>query len=328
MICTPKYHRMLFEYFNNGKSLNRIDKEYSFLKGKLQHRIKNEEKYGVPLRKRGRKRKTLSYIQEKLCIHLLDTYPNLTLKEILSKINTLFDIDMSYQTFHKYIRNKLQYKLKRMRKYNISNKTKQQQNEYKKYFSEQVQNYINQGYVIVFIDETNISDGMTSNYGWCKRGKDKYPKIDIKYNEKSTKINSFHIFSAVTHKKLEYLSVKNKPFNSNDIVNDLKGIMNVLNNSKLLFVMDNASIHKTRKVKRTIKDNGNSVLYTPVATPQYNSPVENLFGIMKFHIKDRKHKAFKDIKIAFNLLINITEQKLNRENFNNMYNSWFNHIFS
>lgn len=328
MLCAPKYNRMWFEYHHNGKSFNQIAKEYSFLKGKLRHRIRNEENYGIPLRKRGRKKKTLNNIEEKICTYLLDNYPSLTLKELLSKLNTLFKLNMSYQTFHRYVKNKLQYKLKRTRKYNISNKTKQSLNEYKKYFSEQVQNYINEGYVIVFIDETNISDGMTSNYGWCKKGKDNSPKINVKNNEKTTKINSYHIFSAVTHKKLEYLSVKNKPFNSNDTVEDLKGVMNTLSDFKILFIMDNATIHKTRRVKSTIKDNGHSVLYTPVATPQYNSPVENLFSIMKFHIKDMKQEAFKNINRAFEILINIIGQRLNRENFNNMYNSWYQHIFS
>ncbi len=45
-------------------------------------------------------------------------------------------------------------------------------------------------------------------------------------------------------------------------------------------VMDNASIHKTEKVLKTIQEKGYNVHFIPPYSPDFN-PIKNVFGIIK-----------------------------------------------
>ncbi len=53
-----------------------------------------------------------------------------------------------------------------------------------------------------------------------------------------------------------------------------------LNCYKQVIIMDNASIHRSKKVREVIENAGHILLYLPPYSPDYN-PIENVFGTIK-----------------------------------------------
>jgi len=50
--------------------------------------------------------------------------------------------------------------------------------------------------------------------------------------------------------------------------------------NKQVIIMDNASIHRSKKVREVIENAGHILLYLPPYSPDYN-PIENVFGTIK-----------------------------------------------
>ena len=77
-------------------------------------------------------------------------------------------------------------------------------------------------------------------------------------------------------------------------------------------IMDNASIHKSNKVKELIEKAGCYLMYLPPYSPDLN-PIENYCAVLKTHIKKIRHK-FDDIIDAIDYaLINDKKYLLPRE---------------
>ena len=59
--------------------------------------------------------------------------------------------------------------------------------------------------------------------------------------------------------------------------------------TKLVFIMDNLSSHKSSLVMKFMSDKKVHVLYTPANTPEF-SPIENMFGLTKKKMEDCEFK--------------------------------------
>ena len=77
-------------------------------------------------------------------------------------------------------------------------------------------------------------------------------------------------------------------------------------------ILDNASIHRSSKVRELIEQAGCYLIYLPPYSPDLN-PIENYWAVLKTHIKKLRHK-FDDIIDAIDqALINDKKYFLPRE---------------
>jgi len=74
-------------------------------------------------------------------------------------------------------------------------------------------------------------------------------------------------------------------------------------------VMDNAAIHKVKRVREIIGEAGCSLMYLPPYSPDFN-PIENYWAVMKSHIRKIRDK-FDNIDAAIDETLQNTKRHFN-----------------
>lgn len=76
-----------------------------------------------------------------------------------------------------------------------------------------------------------------------------------------------------------------KSFTSISIYNYLERLIKANKISNKIFLMDNASIHKGKKIQELMEDTGNELLFIPAYSPEYN-PIEMVFSNLKSGLRN------------------------------------------
>lgn len=76
--------------------------------------------------------------------------------------------------------------------------------------------------------------------------------------------------------------------------------------------MDNASIHKTLKVRSTLEQKKYIPVYIPPYSPDFN-PIENIFGVVKSSWRRRNANSFQDWSKASSIIKDIFDLKATAE---------------
>ena len=133
---------------------------------------------------------------------------------------------------------------------------------------------------LVYIDESGIDMNICKNKGWGKRNKRLPRKKSGKYYQRTNIIAGY-----VNHKPIAPM-VFNGSCNTqlieawveNFLVKELK--------SNQVVIMDNASFHKSSKIKDLIESVGCKLVFLPPYSPDLN-PIEKFWANMKRWIKDK-----------------------------------------
>lgn len=209
-------------------------------------------------------------------------------KRIKNNLKNIF-----YEKFNIEISNSTIYKI--IKKYNITIKKIIYKN--KKIFSEDHLNKVNKLKEnickigidkIISIDETHFKSNMNIDKGYSKRGEKIYE--DIKYKGKDCSLISAITNEGILINEIIYTSVKGDTFFNYitkkvipSIIN-LKKLRGESKKIKYYLFMDNARIHKTKKLGKYIKNKYNiEIIYNIPNNPDTN-PIENIFGILKKNI--------------------------------------------
>lgn len=126
--------------------------------------------------------------------------------------------------------------------------------------------------------------------GWKEKGQ----KCYIHTKNKSLKGKRYSLVVATTNKKILSYSIVEKGFKTDDFNNYI--IENLKNNNfkEKHILMDNATIHKTKKLKKIQKKNKFFIIYGIPYHSEFN-PIENVFSLLRKKLQENNVNNKKEI---------------------------------
>ena len=140
-------------------------------------------------------------------------------------------------------------------------------------------NMINNKIVVVNIDETLFSNFTKNNYNWATKGRSAWWQniLFTKYISMIAAITSRGELNYSTlvknNNSINYISYLTKL--TNWLTKDLK-----FKNSQIVLLMDNSSIHTSKKCQEFLNSLKWLTIYLPTYSPEY-APIEYLFNLVK-----------------------------------------------
>lgn len=261
--------RMVNHYKNTSCTLREIAETFDITKSSLQRWC--NDKYLVKCvsnKKITTNAPILTFIKRSLRHN-----PFQTLDILRKKIITKFDTILTRKTISNYLKTigytkkKITRRLHRIsvkeHKLNRKNKMKQ----IKKIKKED----------IICVDESGVNRNLYNKHGWCIKNKRLITNMSTKYKKTSQSI-----IMAVSNKKIIKYVIHTSTINTNLYYNFIQELVGSVRGKYIL--MDNASIHKSGRIKDLIEGSGNKVLYIPPYSPDFN-PIEEVFAEMKAFLR-------------------------------------------
>jgi transposase/glycerol-3-phosphate cytidylyltransferase-like family protein len=250
-------------YYKNLKLLNKCiynQKVYNkILKKKEDQQNKNKIKASNNI-------EIITYFDE-----IVEQYPFHSRKEYALLISNKFNINFKDYNVSSLIK-KFKYSYKKPRKYIVKNiKYIDELIKKRKLFQEQINLEIQSK--IIAIDESGFNKLFNLSKGLSKKGK----VINIAKTDDSKNIS---LLMAINNTNIIHYNVSEQKINGLIYIDFIKEIIDKLDNSGYIFLMDNVSFHHNKELIKIIKDSGNRIMYIPPYSPNHN-PIENLFSVIK-----------------------------------------------
>ena len=164
------------------------------------------------------------------------------------------------------------------------------------------------GFVIVWIDESSFSSSAIPLYSWMKRGWDAEWVI-------RPSSQRFNVIAAQWNKEA-YFMMKSNTTNDNQFWDFIKlldqeiksRLAKITYERGMIVMFDNASIHKTKKVKFLIKKLGWVVFTIPPYSPEINQ-IEHTFGILKSKISKKNFNGKTMMQIVKDKILSLYEKQ-------------------
>lgn len=161
---------------------------------------------------------------------------------------------------------------------------------------------------LISIDETAVRVGMMFSY--CRNDLGKRCIMKTNSNEVFKK---YSLIVAISNKKCLGFKLYEKGAVDGNRFEEFIGQIARRYRNKL-FILDNAQIHKTQKIKDLMRETGNEILYTLPYSPRLN-PIEQFFNQMKFYMKLRRAMTLEQLKESAKEAIG----KVRTENYKNYF---------
>ena len=145
---------------------------------------------------------------------------------------------------------------------------------------------------LVYIDESGIDHNMIKEHCWVKKGKKVIGERSGKHRRRTS------VLAALNQKEIKASMTFQGTANTSLFLEWIKGSLIPSLTPRQVVIMDNASIHKSPKVRALIENAGCYLIYLPPYSPDLN-PIENYWAVLKKYIKKIRHK-FEDISLAIN----------------------------
>ena len=247
---------------------------------------------------------------EKFILNSISNFNTFNIKKIKKDIINNFNVSLSKQSIYYVLhKNNLTYKQIRVKNIPYTNeKLKNLKNELKDKIKP-IFNNLNS------FDEMAIYLNDTPSYGWSIKGTDCIIKTKKSLNKKRYTIGmNIDINSDIDFTLIEGSLKQDKLIN----------FFNKLNKKKIknrTFLMDNASIHKSKKMTKYIKDNNLKVIFNIPYCSEYN-PIEYIFSLL------RKKLLNEEINNKENIIKIIVKFKkeLNKNHVKNIFNKCMKEI--
>jgi transposase len=214
--------------------------------------------------------------------------PYFNAKKFVRKLCKKFKIIISKSTFYNWLKYmNISYKRARRKIHTNINNITQKKKEVKQKLDKIKQNK----QTLYSLDEFGINIEDTPNYGYNYKGK----KVDFKVS----KIKGIHysVLVCISKSKIIGYVIKKGAITGDDYINFFKKYINP--NKRCHILMDNATIHKTKKFTAYIKKTQNKALYNAPYNPEGN-PVEHLNNKVKCFIKSKNINTENMLMIAIN----------------------------
>jgi transposase len=131
---------------------------------------------------------------------------------------------------------------------------------------------------LIFIDETGIDDNEFYKYGWAKKGKRLFS------NKPAYKNKRVSIIGALNQGKVLAPCVFEGHCNSELFEAYVENILVPILKPGQTIILDNASFHKSKRIKKLIEYTGCTVLFLPPYSPDLN-PIEHFWFAIKHSVR-------------------------------------------
>jgi transposase len=129
----------------------------------------------------------------------------------------------------------------------------------------------------ISIDECAIHLKTQPNKGWSRKGRRCRKKAPVNRGKKFSYISAIDKDGIIGRRKVK------GSINGERFIDFLKNDIMPKTNDRII-LMDNAMIHKSKKVTEFLKANAFTIIFNIPYSPQYN-PIELVFNNIKDHIK-------------------------------------------
>lgn len=275
-------------YLNNNDDLRNTCKIFDCKKTSLNRWVTQYKRH-KHINRKTRKNHNLKITppMEKLVKETLQKYPTTTLWEFSKLINEKYGVHLTDGSIVNILqRNKITRK--RLRNKYYPEKHEGQEKEDREKFYKKLNKFSWKN--TICLDESSIYLNMSSNYGRNKSGKRVIRKTN-KYPYKRYNLLCAICADKVVGWKL-YKDLKGgvKTDNIIDFYNEF--IKDKYSN--YVVIMDNAVIHKSKRIKELIEATGNDLLYSLPYHPETNS-IEEFFSQLKHYIKQESPDGYDEI---------------------------------
>jgi len=151
---------------------------------------------------------------------------------------------------------------------------------------------------VVYCDEVGVESNIAPIYGWSEKGKRSYVEREGRSKERRNIVAGYNSGKLVA--PLEYVGNTNTSIFLDWIEEHLCPVL-VRGQTVIL---DNASFHKSSKIREAIEKVGCKVLYLPPYSPDLN-PIEHCWANFKNCLRKIRRK-FNDLKSAITKAMQIT----------------------
>jgi transposase len=159
---------------------------------------------------------------------------------------------------------------------------------------------LSENYVLLAQDESRFSSESNRITSWSAKG------ISINYSgyRYGTSLNCFGSFNL---KDGHLISSFHDKGNALTTIEHFKIVREYYGNKPIAYLIDNASWHKTKKVREYCEENNITLLFLPPYSPEFN-PIERVWGFLKSKVKNIYFStAKKFIEFVTDLLQNINQ---------------------
>ncbi len=275
------------KYFINNSDASRNIPKDNIIKVRMYNRLKSHKKF------------------DDLCIKTILEYvtknPIINVKKLKKLILIKHKVHINKNYIYKILKdNNITRKKSQKHKYPYD---KEKRNEQERILKEKI-NEVNNDYIS--IDETGIVLKMKSEYGWSKSG------TNCHINEPNNYEARYSLCMAINKDKILGYCFKKGTFRGRNFRNFL--INKIISKDKRNILMDNATIHKTKALKKELERKKVGVIYNVPYCPEYN-PIEFVFNTLKSFIKKEYICNYKQLQYKMKIFIG----KINEEGLNNYY---------
>jgi len=219
----------------------------------------------------------------------LNINPTLSCREFIIKIKNDLNINISRQLINLIIKKRLNYTYKKIKNKCFSKNKEFKIKEFIKLFKEINKN----NNLIISIDESGFDKRPKQIYGYGLKGKRVY------MNYKNQHIDKYNLLLLISNKGNKNYIIS-KEYINNEIFGNFINSLNYPKNT--YFLLDNASIHKTKYVIDIFNKKGYIPIFTPPYSPEFN-PIELIFGIIK--------STFYKQRFYYNNIYNLIKENIN-----------------
>ncbi len=152
----------------------------------------------------------------------------------------------------------------------------------------------------VYIDESGIGKDTIQMDFWMKKGEIKKVKVEGK---RAKRINAI---AASTIEGIQAPFLYEGSCNGDLFIQYVETVLCPILKPGQVVIMDNASFHKSQKVKELIESKQCRLIYLPPYSPEYN-PIEHYWAILKKAIKKIRKKIV-DVWESVSLAIELTQK--------------------
>ena len=281
---------------------------------KLRADYKARQDYPFRASRGGGKRRKITSEDSEFFNELINNNPQITLTEMKEKLKQHTGKDVSISTIDKHLRNKMKefglpnYSVKRC-VYIENRRNSEEILEKRIKYINIYRECLRQGRDFVFIDETPFNTTCFNNTGRSPVG------TPCRMLRPFTKYRNITAITAInrTFGVISTTFVEG-PVNQYVFMQFLNKLFQIMERFRIrpIYVMDNVTFHKTKKIQELFEITGNNCLLTAPWSCELN-PIEYIFGIWKRRIKVPRNVQPPEIKdIIQDGLLSITKEEVGK----------------
>ena len=247
---------------------------------------------------------------EKFILSSISNFNTFNIKKIKKNINNIFKVSLSKQSIYNVLhKNNLTYKQTKVKNMPYSDdKLKNLKSELRDKIKPVFNNLNSYDEMAIYLNDT-------PTHGWSIKGTNCIIKTKKSLNKKRYTIGmNININSDIDFTLIEGSLKQDKLIN----------FFNKLNKNKIKnrsFLMDNASIHKSKKMIKYIKNNNLKVIYNIPYCSEYN-PIEYIFSLLRKKLLNEEINNEKDI---IKIIVKF-KKEINKNHVKNIFNKCISDI--